>query len=76
MKNHSIQSLDGKVVLPGQTYTIDHAVTCFHLTVRSMNIVTADTIRRMVEQGYEVVNIEEVERTTYVHPSQIPDFPA
>lgn len=76
MQNHSIKSLDGKVVRPGQTYTIDHAVSKFTLTVRSMNTVTAETIRRMIERGYEVVNVEEVERTTYVHPFQIPDFPA
>lgn len=78
MKN-SIQSLDGLPVgsiRPGQTMTVDHSVTVFTVTVRHMGDVTLETIRRLLQTKYEVINVEQTDRTTYVHPSQISDFPA
>ena len=70
-------SLDGLPVgsiRPGQTMTVDHSVTVFTVKIRHMGKVTQETLKRLLQTKYEVIDVEQTDQTTYVHPSQIPDF--
>ena len=58
----------GGPIHEGQTCMVDHTVRRFTVVVRSMNSISADTIKNLIQTKFEVVECEEVNATTYVHP--------
>ena len=52
--------------LDGETCTQDHTVQTFTVKIRSMNIVTDETIKRILQTKLEVLKVIEEESVTYV----------
>lgn len=58
--------LYGKPLVDGKTVTLDHSVQAFKIVVRSMSGVSPQRLKDMIEKSFEVVRIEELDRTDYV----------
>ena len=48
---------------------VDHIMQTFQITIRSMNGVSPDTLKRVVQNQYEVTDISPLALTAYVHPA-------
>ena len=59
----------------GETGTVDNIVQTFTVKLRSLNGIGEYDLVRRIEQWYEVIECEESDRITYVHASQVKDFP-
>lgn len=51
-----------------ETCIVDHSVQRFIVEVRSMSGVFPDNLKDLIQQKYEVLKVEEVERTLFVIP--------
>lgn len=56
----------GRFIPNGKTVTQDHQVTTFVVTVRHMNTVGPETIKDLIQRKFEVTNIEQVDKITFV----------
>jgi hypothetical protein len=71
----NIREVNGRHVDDGETVTVDHSVQVFTVVVRSMSRVGPDTIKNLIEKRHEVVKVEEIDSTLYVHAPVVRDFP-
>ena len=58
--------LQGKVMQDGQTVSLDHSVQKFEVIVRSCSGIGVQSLKDLIQRKYEVVSIEEKDRTDYV----------
>jgi len=63
----NMREVNGLPIGNGMTVTLDHSVQVFTVAVRSMGRVGTDTIKNLIEKRHEVVRIEEIDNTAYVH---------
>ncbi len=50
----------------GQTVTVDHTVTSFTVTIRTMGSISAQDVKDQLQKKWEVTHIEEGDSTMYV----------
>lgn len=65
MKRNFVE-VNGKPIQPGTTFTVDHTEQVFTIKVRSLSGVGAESLKDHIESKWEVVQIEEVEKTHFV----------
>jgi hypothetical protein len=53
----------------GVTVITDNVVQTFKVTIRSLNGVHPETLKRVIQSRYEVTDIETLTRTTLVRPA-------
>jgi hypothetical protein len=58
--------LKGKKLYDGQTVTLDHSVQKFEVVIRSMSGVAPQRLKDLIQKSFEVVRINEIDRTDYV----------
>ena len=65
--------INGRPIGNGQTVVVDHIVQTYEIQIRSINGVSQDVLKRLIEQKYEVVLIEQTDTVAYVSVG-CPDF--
>jgi hypothetical protein len=65
--------INGRPIGDGQTVVIDSVVQTIEVQIRSIHGVSQDVLKRLIEQQYEVVAIEQTDAVTYVSAG-CPDF--
>lgn len=64
---HDCKHLDGSTTLAdGSCRIIDHSVSKFEVSIRTMGSVGPLSMKDLIQTKYEVVEIKEVEKTTFV----------
>jgi hypothetical protein len=58
--------INGKPLVDGKTVKLDHSVQKFEIVVRSLRGVSTQTVKDLIQKSYEVVRINEIDRTDYV----------
>jgi hypothetical protein len=71
MKN---QRIDGTIPRDGETVTVDHSVRTFMVQIRSINTVGPESLKQLIEQKFEVTDIQETDGTYFVRGSRTNDF--
>lgn len=64
---HSARTLDGRKLPKERVYTVDHEITTVVVKIRSSAARPCpDVIKRLIEQKFEVVEIETTEKEQIV----------
>jgi hypothetical protein len=66
--------IHGKDIGNGETCSADHIIQNFTLTIRTLNGVSVDTVKNLIETKYEVIDIQQNRAVVFVRGSSIPDF--
>lgn len=51
-----------------ETCILDHSVQRFTVEIRSMGGVFPDSLKELIQKKYEVLSVEEVNRTLFITP--------
>jgi len=54
--------------------TVDNVLQVFTLTIRSSSGISLEQIKRKLQTSWEVVSIEETDKTLIVHKNSYPDW--
>lgn len=65
--------INGRPIGNGQTVAVDHTVQTYEIQIRSIHGVSQDVLKRLIQQQYEVVSIEQTDVVVYVSAG-CPDF--
>lgn len=57
----SIIFANGQSVPVGSTVTIDHEVSDFRVRLRSMSAINAETVKRLLQNHFEVIEVEQLD---------------
>jgi len=66
--------INGKEIGRGETVSVDHIETTFTVTLRSLQSIGDDTLKRLIQRQYEVIGIKTVDTTYFVRASEVKDF--
>lgn len=67
--------IDGSNPERGETISVDHTTTEFRVVIRSMSgQVGPETMKNLIQQKFEVVEIEEVENKHFCRGPRVRDF--
>ena len=58
-ENMNTINLTGKPIDDGQTVVVDHYTQRFTVVIRSMSPIGEDTLKNIIQQKYEVVEIKQ-----------------
>lgn len=60
-------NIGSKPIRDGDTVQVDHNVSVFSVSVRSLSNIGTETIKNLIEKKYEVTDVQQVEQTFMVH---------
>jgi hypothetical protein len=60
------RTIDGRYLRDGETVQVDHYVSTFLVSIRSMSFLSADRIKGELQKQWEVTDIRQLENIEYV----------
>lgn len=69
-----VYEVNGRTIKNGETVTFDHSIQTFIVKVRSLGRVSPERIKDLIENKFEVVDIQEGDSISYVKGSSVRDF--